>query len=72
VQQRREGADVEKIVPGNCVIAASQLRSCGSHAQNRTRLRVCWDSTSTSVIAGVWACTSWQNEADVKKSEPTK
>jgi hypothetical protein len=24
------------------------------------------------VIAGVWACTSWVNEAAVKKMEPTK
>ena len=63
---------LKKIVPGNCVIAANQLRSCGSHAHNRTGARVCCESASTPVIAGVWACNSWANEAEVKKMEPTK
>ncbi len=53
-------------------MAASQLRSCGSHARNRTGARVCCESASTSVIAGVWACRSWANEAEVKKMEPSE
>ena len=63
---------LKKIVPGNCVIAASQFRSCGSQALNRTGARVYCEAASTSVIAGVWACRSWANDADVKKIEPTK
>ena len=31
----------------------------------------CW-TRSTPTIAGVWACTSWANDAVVKNSEPTK
>ena len=31
-------------VPGNCVIAASQLRSCGNHAHNLIGARVCCES----------------------------
>ena len=54
-------------VPGNCVAAASQLRSRGSQARRRTGARLCCDAASTSVIAGVWACKSWESEAAVKK-----
>ena len=54
-------------VPGNCVMAASQLRSCGSQALNRIGARVYCESASTSVIAGVWACRSWANDAAVKE-----
>ena len=59
-------------VPGNWVIAASQFRSCGSQALNRTCAGWSCDAESTSVIAGDWACTSWANDAAVKKREPTK
>ena len=59
-------------VPGNCVMAASQLRSRGSKAHHWTGARVYCESASTAVIAGVWACKSWANEAAVKKIEPTK
>ena len=40
--------------------------------ESNRRPRVCCDSASTSLIAGVWACRSWANEADMKKIEPTK
>jgi hypothetical protein len=59
-------------VPGNCVMAASQFRSCGSQARSLTAARLSWDSASRSVMAGVWAWTSWANDAAVKKIEPTK
>ena len=59
-------------VPGNWVAAASQSRSCGSQPTSRTGRRPCWPTASTPVVAGLWAWTSWQNEADVKKIEPTK
>src|SRR4249920_2937142 len=53
-------------------MAANQLRSRGSQARTRTGARECWDSASTLVMAGVWACRSWLNEAAVKKIEPAK
>src|SRR5687768_18597827 len=59
-------------VPGNWAMAASQLRSFGRGAQNRTGARWSWESASTSVMAVVWACRSCANEAAVKKIEPTK
>ena len=64
---------LKKSVPGNCVAAASQLLSCGSQARKRTGCR----SSSRAVpvaatAAGVWLCTSCQNEALVKKIEETK
>src|SRR5215218_3283346 len=59
-------------VPGNWAMAASQLRSFGRGAQNRTGVRRSCEPASTSVMAGVWACRSCANEAAVKKIEPTK
>ena len=59
-------------VPGNWVAAASQLRSCGSHAHSRTRAGTCWPTASTPVVAGLCDWTSWHRDADVKKIEPTK
>src|SRR5688572_10508997 len=59
-------------VPENWAMAASQLRSFGRGAQNRTGARWSWESASTSVMAVVWACRSCANEAAVKKIEPTK
>ena len=62
---------LKKTVPGNWVAAASQALSCGSHAHHRTGVGRCWLCSSTSVIAGVLAWSSWQKDADVKKIAPT-
>ena len=45
-------------VPGSCVAAPHQERSCGSQADHLTGLRTCWLTASTSVMEGVWACSS--------------
>ena len=59
-------------VPGNCVAAASQALSCGSHARKRTRCRSSSRAVPVATAAGVWLWTSCQNEALVKKIEETK
>ncbi len=57
-------------VPGNCVAAASQPRSCGSQARRTAGRRR--RSSPSGAICGLWDCTSCENEALVKKIEPTK
>ena len=63
---------LKKSVPGNCVAAASQPLSCGSHARKRTRCRSSSCVVPDAATAGLWLCTSCQNDAVVKKIEETK
>ena len=63
---------LKKSVPGNCVAAASQPLSCGSQARKRTRCRSSSRAVPVAATAGLWLCTSCQNEAVVKKIDETK
>ena len=58
-------------VPGNCTAAASQALSCGSQPARRARMRWCCVTSSTAVVPGLCAWTSWQYDAVVKKTDPT-
>ena len=59
-------------VPGNCVAAASQPLSCGSHARKRTGCRSSSCAVPVAAARGLWLCTSCQNDAVVKKMDETK
>jgi hypothetical protein len=63
---------LKKSVPGNCVAAAIQFLSRGHQAHGRALTWACWRCSSTPVIPGLCACTSWQYDAEVKKIDPTK